>query len=173
MKYVIPTRDWVEFLKMRLTDIISEGQIPKEELRFSDSVCIHVVRHLLIMRLRDMMFWFQDELELKLADPTDLLMTMVVEEEEGLIARIFPAFVNVVGETRNVNSVLETWGDLLEDEVIDPLDRCILDYLTTTLSIEPTWDHCSVKQLGNSYIITRGEDYRALFWDKYRNTVKP
>jgi len=103
----------------------------------------------------------------------DLLMTMVVEEEEGLIARIFPAFVNVVGETRNVNSVLETWGDLLEDEVIDPLDRCILDYLTTTLSIEPTWDHCTVKQLGNSYIITRGEDYRALFWDKYRNTVKP
>lgn len=173
MKYVIPTRDWVEFLKARLLDIINDNQIPKEELRYSDSVCTHVVRHLLIIRLREMMFWFDDELELRLCDPTDLLMTMAVEEEEGLVARIFPNFASVVGETRNVNTTLEAWGDLLEAEVLDPLDRFIMDHLTTTLSMEPTWDHCTLKQIGNSFILTRGDDYRALFWNKYRNTVKP
>jgi hypothetical protein len=173
VKYVIPTRDWVEFLKARLHDIIEEGMIPKEELRFSNSVCTHVVRHLLIMRLRDLMLWYEDELELNLVDRKDMLVSFELEVMEGLIARIFPNFASVVGVTEKPNPVLLKWGEIIELEVIEPLDSFLQDHLASSFSLEPSWQHATLKQMGNSYILNRGEDYRALFWDKYRNTIKP
>lgn len=172
MKYVIPTRDWVEFLKARLADIVNDGLIPKEELRHSHSVCAHVVRHLLIMRIRELMEWYSDELELGLTDGSDLLVSMEVEVQESLVARIFPNFSNVIGVIENPNKLLLQWGELIELEVLEPLDSFIQDHINTVLSIEPTWDVFSVKQMGNSYILQRGEDYRGLFWDKYRATAK-
>jgi len=172
VKYVIPTRDWVEFLKARLADIIEEGLIPKEELRFSNSVCTHVVRNLLIMRLRDLMLWFDDELELKLVGSPDLMISFNLEPLEGLIARVYPNFASVIGD-HQVHPQMEKWGEIIELEVIEPLDSYLQDHLATTFSLEPSWQHATLKQMGNSYILTRGEDYRALFWDKYRPTIKP
>lgn len=172
MKYVIPTRDWVEFLKARLADIVNDGLIPKEELRHSHSVCTHVVRHLLIMRLRELMEWYTDELELGLVADPDLLITMDVEIHESLATRIFPNFTNVIGVIEKPNLTLQRWGELVELEVLEPLDSFIQDHINNVLSLEPTWDVFSVKQMGNSYILQRGEDYRGLFWDKYRPLAK-
>lgn len=173
MKYVIPTRDWVEFLKARLADTIEEGLIPKEELRFSNSVCTHVVRHLLIMRLRDLMLWYEEELKLNLVDRNDLLVSLELEVHESLVTRLFPNFSMVVGNLDNKYPTYTKWGEVIELEVLEPLDNFIQDHLTTTFTIEPSWQHAILKQMGNSYILTRGEDYRALFWEKYRPTIKP
>lgn len=171
MKCIIPTRDWVEFLKARLEDIVEDGLMPKEELRTSNSMCNHIVRHLLIMRLRDYMMWFSDEQELKLKDNKDLLCTLEIEIIESLVGRVFPNFHDTLGVDKDLNNVLIEWGELIELEVIEPLDNLIQDYLATTLTIEPTWRHTTIKQMGNSYILTMGEDYRAIFWDRYRTTV--
>lgn len=168
MKYIIPTRDWVEFLKARLTDVMDEGIIPKAELRYSNSVCTHIVRNILISRLRDLVLWYDDELELRLIDNTDdLLLSFDVESSESLIARIFPNFSTIVG-VENPDPILNNWAEIIELEVMEPLDNFIQDHLTTTLTIEPSWHHATLKQMGNSYILNRGEDYRVLFWEKHR-----
>ena len=75
--------------------------------------------------------------------------------------------------TKNPDPTLLKWGEIIELEVIEPLDSFLQDHLASSFSIEPSWHHATLKQMGNSYILNRGEDYRALFWDKYRSTIKP
>jgi hypothetical protein len=171
VKYIIPTRDWVEFLKARLNDVVEDGYIPKDELRYSNSVCNHVVKQLLIMRLRDYVLWIEPEKELNLVPKGDLLTGFKLEVLESVIARIFPNFSESMDTSKNAPATSVSWGDIIEMEVIQPLDDYIQDHLTTTLTLEPTWKYATLKQLGTSYILDLGEDYRVLFWEKYRTLV--
>lgn len=169
MLYVLPSKQWAEYLHLSLKNFFGTQQKHPLMLNDTHTNIDEMITAIVQEYYSNLMRWTKHEHSRSPILPqTEYSPAFAKDRYNRAKARLFPFYLEYLQfqSERGANPYEEAYADILE-HVLDPLE-VIISYQLSSIIAENTWCVWTMGMINGNVTIEQGPDYRVQYFERTR-----